>query len=852
VAPVLVALGACGTSSQPVEQTASLESPARRPAAREYARASLEAAARLADFADARRDPAFHFGSSAEGLRARTPTLGLVTTSDARGFTVGAPRGFGAVRLSTSAIRCDVRRSPVSEAAPATVDGRPNEIGWAREADGKAFDEWLLNGPRGLEHGYTIAADPCGGAAELVLEIDAEGLAPRAVEGGVALLDASGHEVARYEGLYAEDAGRRLLPARLVVTGSRIEIHVEVAAARWPVLIDPMVTTQAPPLLASDGQANDGFASAVAIDADTAIVGAPGKTVGANAQQGAAYVFRRTAGAWSQESTLTSSDGTPSDGFGRAVALVGDVAAVGAPDRAGDPGAALGGVYVFTRAGTVWTQKGKGLSPSGAQAGERFGASMSLSGTTLAVGAPGRTVGTNAAQGALYVVDGSSGDWIVGPRLTASDGAAGDRLGAALSTDGNWIAVGAPGKTIAGRAQQGAAYVWARSGTSWTLYGGTISDPAGAANDAFGAAVAVGTARVLIGAPGATVGANAGQGRAYNFVDGGSSWAQATLPFSSSDGSAGDAFGAAIAARGLVAVVGAPGKASGTKAQQGRAYVFARTSLPWIEQSKLVASDGAANDRFGAAVALSSDGVLVGAGAKTVSGAAQRGEAYAFALTGSLGATCSSSTECATGLACNSGHCSTACHVCLTADPAACTAVSGVACDDGNACTRSDVCFSGVCAGQNANPCDCSTGGSCDPATGLCSGTPVANGTACSGGSCSGGQCILAPDAGPDVGADASEGGVDAGPDADAASSEVGDASGDSSTTDSSAGDSALADSTTSDATDAVADTDVPLPPPKGDSGCSCDAPGTQSTRSYGALAALGLALGLARRRRAR
>src|SRR5207253_3207086 len=113
---------------------------------------------------------------------------------------------------------------------------------------------------------------------------------------------------------------------------------------------------------------------------NTAIVGAYGDDVGANMDQGSAYVFTRTAGVWTQRQQLTAIGGAADDIFGYSVALSsdGNTAIVGA--MADDVGANVdqGSAYVFTRTGGVWTQQQQLTATSGA-AGDNFGVSVALS-----------------------------------------------------------------------------------------------------------------------------------------------------------------------------------------------------------------------------------------------------------------------------------------------------------------------------------------------------------------------------------------------------------------------------------------------------------------------------------------
>jgi len=117
-------------------------------------------------------------------------------------------------------------------------------------------------------------------------------------------------------------------------------------------------------------------------------VGAPGK----NSQTGGAYVFVGSGSTWSQQAELTASDGAAADAFGFSVALSGSTAVVSAPNKNSQTGAA----YVFTRSGTAWSQQAT-LTASDGAANDFFGYSVALSGSTAVVGAPDKDSFTGAA-----------------------------------------------------------------------------------------------------------------------------------------------------------------------------------------------------------------------------------------------------------------------------------------------------------------------------------------------------------------------------------------------------------------------------------------------------------------------
>lgn len=139
-------------------------------------------------------------------------------------------------------------------------------------------------------------------------------------------------------------------------------------------------------LEASDGESTDQFGSAVAISGGSAIIGALGadKDPAVSDNVGAAYIFTQNGTDWTEEAILFPSDGTLNAGFGSAVAIQGNTALVGAPNAKNELGKVTGAVYVFLRSGGIWTEQAK-LLPSGTSFGG-FGSSIVLSGETVYVG----------------------------------------------------------------------------------------------------------------------------------------------------------------------------------------------------------------------------------------------------------------------------------------------------------------------------------------------------------------------------------------------------------------------------------------------------------------------------------
>jgi len=304
------------------------------------------------------------------------------------------------------------------------------------------------------------------------------------------------------------------------------------------------------------------------------------------------------------EGKLVAAGGGSSDELGSAVAASGDTVIVGAPydDAAGqDAGAA----YVFVRSGAAWSLQQKLLAPGGAP-GDRFGVAVAISGDTALVGAYWHDAQA-PNSGAAYVFVRSGTTWTEQQKLTSSDGDEADWFGASVALDGDTAVVGAPWDSLAGN-QSGAAYVFTRSGSAWTEEQ-QLAPADAAANDEFGTSVAVSGDTAVVGAPHNDDQGNE-SGSAYVFARSGAAWSEQQKLL-------GPAvqeiyFGASVSISGDTALIGAPNDDSPV-ANAGAAYVFVRSGAAWSQEERLLSSDAVANAYFGTSVSISGDRAVVGA-----------------------------------------------------------------------------------------------------------------------------------------------------------------------------------------------------------------------------------------------
>lgn len=361
-------------------------------------------------------------------------------------------------------------------------------------------------------------------------------------------------------------------------------------------------STQSNKLIASDGSSQDNFGFAVSISGNYAVVGAYLDQVGANLIQGSAYIFIRSGSLWVQQAKIAASDGGVGDNFGYSVSISGDYAVIGAPGNLSNRGAA----YVFMRTGTSWAQQAK-LQGADGLTQDYFGRTVSISGDYAIVGANEDDNVANANQGSAYVFNRTGTSWAQQAKLLASDGANGDGFGSSVSIDGDYAIVGAPNDDNTVNGEEGSAYVFLRTGVSWAQQQKILPSDA-AINNFFGNSVSISGTYVAIGA----TGFDNYRGAAYVFLRTGVSWAQ-QAKMVASDGNLVDEYAASVSISGDYVIVGSPKHAVGTNFDQGAAYVYFRQGTSWLQQVKLLASDGGAADVFGKSVSISGTNILVGA-----------------------------------------------------------------------------------------------------------------------------------------------------------------------------------------------------------------------------------------------
>lgn len=498
--------------------------------------------------------------------------------------------------------------------APGQVSGDGQTVNLTRDG---SVQEWYVNSPDGLEQGFTLAKPPASRRPGVPLRLGfriSEGWQAAASADGrkVTMRGAGGSRVVEYGKLAVRDRTGRDIPARLTAAGEEVFIEVEDGGAAYPLTIDPVFSLQEK-LPAADASAQDAFGYSLALSGDTAVVSAYGdNNAGPYMDRGSVYVFTRAGGVWTLQQKLNAGDGGFYDHIGSAVAISGDTIVVGAREDMVGANYFQGSAYVFTRSNGVWTEQQRIVAPDGAES-DSFGTSVAVSGDTLVVGSVNDTVGSNYQQGSAYVFTRGNGVWTFRQKLIApnGDGEPYEAYGVSVALGEGTLAVGAYLDDIGHLPNSGSVYVYARGHAGWVLEKKLVAADR-EFGECFGFSVALDGETLAVGAYRDWVGENPAQGSVYVYTRGGGAWPQ-QQKLTANDGDASDNFGYSVALSGDTLAVGAKADGNIVFNDHGAAYVYRRGDGVWTEQQKITAGDAELFDDFGHAVAVGGDTVLVSA-----------------------------------------------------------------------------------------------------------------------------------------------------------------------------------------------------------------------------------------------
>jgi hypothetical protein len=487
---------------------------------------------------------AYRISAASKGFQVENPVQRLTARFGVSGVQVSS--GKLLVGLSLRGVGYGRSLKAVGAVVPSA---KSNRVTYARVG----LSEWYLNGPLGLEQGFTIAKAPAGDAkAPLTLSMSLSGNAREslAADGQRLALSRADSEPLRYTGLTAMDVRGRTLRGWLELSAGRLLLRVDARGARYPLQIDPFI--QQGGKLTGGGEIGEGefgFSVALSADGNTALIGGF-----RDSSVGAAWVFTRSSSTWTQQGaklTPKSGEEIGQGEFGSSVALSadGNTALIGGSFDNVDVGAA----WVFTRSSSTWTQQGAKLTGAGESGVGAFGVSVALSGdgSTALIGGSG----DNGNVGAAWVFTRSGSTWTQqGSKLTGSGESGVGQFGfsVALSGDGSTALISGYFDNSA----VGAAWVFTRSGSTWSQQGEKLTGGGEAGKGLFGRSVALSADgnTALIGG----YEDNVGLGAAWVFTRSGSTWSQqgSKLIGSEQIGQGGFGSSVALSADGNTALIG--------------------------------------------------------------------------------------------------------------------------------------------------------------------------------------------------------------------------------------------------------------------------------------------------------
>jgi hypothetical protein len=576
---------------------------------------SLPAAAQSAvSAALGREDALYHPTKVVGGLEATNPAQQLSTYFGVNGVDF---------RCSSSHFRLALRSYGYGNALRAVDSATPHADGNRVEYRRGPLTEWYVNGPVGLEQGFTIARSlGKANGQPLTIALALSGDLTATLDKSATALTLGGaenHAAIQYAGLTATDAAGKQLRARMALQGKQLLLRVDDNGARYPVVIDPWIRLAE--LTYADGKSDTYSGYSVAVSGNTIVVGAPSFT--RHDLKGAAYVFVEPSSGWAnmtQTAKLVTTDGTPKNSldFAVSVAIDGNTVVVGAQSGSA--------AYVYVEPSSGWPAKMNETAKLVASDGMNgLGISVSISGGTVLAGAGG--------IGAYVFVEPSSG-W---PRLmtqtaklTASDGQVDDEFGRSVSIDGDTAVAGGQLEN----SQAGAAYVFVKPVGRWRDMTQTAKLTAsdGVAGDQLGLSVSISGSTVVAGAPQGAIGSKY-LGAAYVFLRPAHGWTDMTQTAKLTDSAsyAGEFLGWAVSVNGGTVVASSPGESR--ILPRGVVCVFTRPKSGWTDMTqtaKLRASDGLPGDAFGSSLSMSGTTVVVGAPYATVGSNRNQGKAYVF------------------------------------------------------------------------------------------------------------------------------------------------------------------------------------------------------------------------------
>ncbi|MCP4121756.1 MAG: hypothetical protein GY751_08375, partial [Bacteroidetes bacterium] len=397
-------------------------------------------------------------------------------------------------------------------------------------------------------------------------------------------------------------------------------------------------------VLASDATTQDDFGYDVAISGNFAIVSALREDHNAaggsyQSQAGSAYIFEKVGENWLQVQKIVASDRSSTDWFGSSVAISGNYAVVGAYQEDHDVSGSnllsnAGSAYVFKNISGVWTEIQK-IVASDRFTGDYFGFTVAISGGNIVIGAPYEDEDENGdnfqtGAGSAYIFENQNDTWVQVQKIVSADRLGNDRFGTSVAIAGDRILVGAETESQDENgnntmSQAGSAYIFKYGNGTWVQEQKIVASDRQSV-DRFGKSVDISDNVLIVGAYEEDQ-IDDGSGAAYIFSYNGSSWVEDDKVIAS-DGGYRHYFGYDVSISGSTAFIGSWWDDE-IATRNGAGFVFTYNGTNWVESQKILSSDAGGEDVFGTCVDISGNNIIAGARGNSDNGA-NSGSAYFF------------------------------------------------------------------------------------------------------------------------------------------------------------------------------------------------------------------------------
>ena len=356
---------------------------------------------------------------------------------------------------------------------------------------------------------------------------------------------------------------------------------------------------------------NSKAGASVSMSGDVAAVGCSQDSVAGIQYAGSVLIYKKTGGTWLQQAKIVSPE-SEQEYFGYSVSILGNVLAVGAIN-ARVAGIVQGAVYVYTNINGDWVFQQKLYANDGAS-GNQFGTAVLLHQGSLYVGSVNHKV-SFSSQGSVYVFNSAGNSWTPLTRINGTEAGAGDHFGASLAAHNNTIVVGAPDDTNTSSGE-GSAYVFLRTGNSFTQQAKLLFPGTTVPHMFLGRAVAIKNDLVLVGAPSADLSyASSPTGVVFGYKRNGSTWSYAFYIYPNMVEPGRKGFGQAISiANNSDIIVGAPYETVNGFTYKGAVYVYRMNAAVTYElfRYRYINTDPFPQTGTGTSIATSDTDMVIG------------------------------------------------------------------------------------------------------------------------------------------------------------------------------------------------------------------------------------------------